>query len=279
MESTPAVKAGAEGEVVTEVDVLIQGYSSYLQALQKSPRTVQLYTLQVIQWAKWFKRPPSFFHPEEWDDWIAYLTNRGLSGLSIQMHCVSVKRFFKYLRRRKILSHDPSADSEPVKTVKVIPGVLERKRTDEIAASKLSPRMAALFALLYDCALRNAEVRTVTVADLGEKYIKVLGKGRKIRLVPYKESTRKALFDWVAAGKIEGRLFPVGPKQIAKLVYHWGKDLYPHIFRHSRATHLLDSGVRLEHVQEFLGHTDIGTTRIYTHIAKEQLRNAIIAAL
>lgn len=272
----PATKAGELGEVVTETDVLIQGYSSYLTALQKSPRTVKLYTLQVIQWAKWFKRPPSFFHPEEWDDWVAYMTKRGLSGISIQMHCISVRRFFKYLRRRKIVTHDPSIDSEPVRIVKTIPGVLEQGRIDSIRSCGNSARMAALLALLYDCGLRNTEARTVTVSDMGAEYLRVLGKGSRTRLVPYSEEVRQVLVDFVGDGKIEGRLFPVGPRQIEKLVHHWGADLYPHIFRHSRATHLLNAGVRLEYVQEFLGHDDISTTRIYTHVAKEQLRRAIL---
>lgn len=273
---TPASKAGEVGEEVSEIDVLIQGYSRYLEALQKSPRTVKMYTLQVVQWAKWFQRPPSYFQMEEWDDWISHMTKSGLRGTTIRMYCVSIKRFFKYLRRRKIVTHDPSVDSEPVKCLKTIPDVLEKVRTDAIKALCETTRMKALYALLYDCALRNTEARTLAVSDIGQQYIKVLGKGTKTRHVPISEETGAALEAWIKEGGITDRLFPIGSKQLQKLVHKWGADLYPHIFRHSRATHLLNAGKRLEHIQEFLGHDDIGTTRIYTHVAKEALRVAIL---
>src|SRR5262245_46723086 len=109
-------RAGEKGTgEVSVLGILIQGYSSYLQALKMSPRTVQGYTEDVTRWGRWWKRPVEYFGQDEWDDWVASLDRAGISGASIRRYQSALRRFFKYLRRRKVCTNDPAKDAETVK--------------------------------------------------------------------------------------------------------------------------------------------------------------------
>lgn len=122
----------SRGKEVTDVDVLIQGYSNYLLALQMSAATIKGYTGDVRAWADWWKKPVEFFGVDEWDDWTFYETERGLKGKSVRRHQTALKRFFKYLRRKKLVSHDPALNAETVKVAKNLPVWLEESQVKAI---------------------------------------------------------------------------------------------------------------------------------------------------
>jgi site-specific recombinase XerD len=285
---SPETRAGERGREVTDVDALIQGYSSYLSALKKSPRTVEEYTKDVTRWAAWWQRPVEFFKQDEWDDWTASLDQAGVSGRSINRYRSSLKRFFKYLRRRKLVTHDPSYDSEPIQTEKRLPEILTRDEVELMRSRLKVPRTKALFALLYDCGLRSTEARELLPERIGPDSIHVSGKRAKDRVVPIVPATRTTLEAWLKIKPASPHLFPtvsgtpMGEVQLYQLIRRVSKGIpkkvTPHTLRHSIATHLIEGGMPIERLQEFLGHESIETTRIYVRIAQSQLKDGVLKA-
>ncbi|TMH44961.1 MAG: hypothetical protein E6H56_01050 [Betaproteobacteria bacterium] len=159
------------------------------------------------------------------------------------------------------------------------------------AGDGLSTRDRAIMELLYSSGLRLGELvgLDVTSLDLKDRMVQVLGKGRKARIVPVGRAAAEALRLWLKAragmakaheaalfvGRSGARL---GPRAVQARVAYWarrqglGMHVHPHLFRHSFASHLLESSGQLRGVQELLGHADISTTQIYTHVARERLK-------
>jgi len=288
---SPEIGQESRGREATDVDVLIQGFSNYLQALKKSPRTVEEYTKDVTRWARWWQRPVEFFDQEEWDDWVISLAQSGVSGKSINRYRAALKRFYRYLRRRKLVTHDPSYDSESAGTEKHLPVILTQAEVPLVRRRLKSPKTRALFALLYDCGLRSEEARTMTVGQVSEESVHVHGKGAKDRIVPITPETSGILTEWItcmdgantcmfatAGGGIMDE--PAVYKLVRRVVQGAGiqKHITPHSLRHSIATHLVENGMSIEKVQAFLGHESIETTRIYVKLAQKQVKDAVLAA-
>lgn len=277
-------------EVVTDLDVLIQGYSSYLAAINKAARTVQEYTKDVTRWARWWKRPPEFFGQDEWDDWVLHLRNTGVSACSANRYRSSLKRFFRYLRRRKLATHDPSYDSERPKAEKRIPVVLTQEEVPLLRRRLRSPRTQAIFALLYDCGLRNEEARNLTVERITPSSIHVSGKGAKDRVITIVPATYQVLAHWIEVKPPGTHLFltisgnvidePAVNKMVARISKgaRIQKRVTPHTLRHSIATHLIENGMTMEQLQVFLGHESIETTRKYVHLAQQLIKKAVLKA-
>ena len=287
---SPETRAGERGREVTDVDVLIQGYSTYLAALKKSPRTVGEYTKDVTRWAKWWKRPVEFFHQDEWDDWVAHLDADGLQGKTIRRNQSSLRRFFKYLRRRKICANDPAKDSESVGIVKKVPEFLLESEVGAIIDAADSASWRAIFELLYSCGLRNEECRTLKLSQVAQTYLQIHGKGNKERVVPLGAKARAALDAWLAERDSQtDAVFPGrgGPLSHAALRLAFNRALRvagitrnvtPHAMRHSIATHLAARGVPVERIQLFLGHESLETTMIYVHLARQLTGSIILQA-
>lgn len=285
---SPELGRESRGREVTDVDALIQGYSSYLSALKKSPKTVLEYTKDVTRWAAWWKRPVEFFNQDEWDDWTLALSESGVSGSSINRYRSSLKRFFKYLRRRKLVDHDPSYDSEAVQVERRLPDVLTRDEVESMRAKLKCARTRALFALLYDCGLRSTEARTLDPGRIGLDSIHVSGKRAKDRIVPIVAATVATLQEWLRVKPDSPLLFPtmggnpIGEVQLHQIVKRIAKGIpkkvSPHTLRHSIATHLIQGGMTIEKLQEFLGHDSIETTRIYVKLAQNDVKVAVLSA-
>jgi site-specific recombinase XerD len=290
---SPEVGQERRGRELTDVDVLIQGYSIYLQALQVSPNTIRVYVYTVKAWAKWFKRPVEYFRQEEWDDWTAHLLGDGVEGRSVRRYQSAVRKFYKYLRRRKIVSHDPSYDSEAVKAHEKIVDFLTE---EEIRAFFLAPQpllWRSIMLLIYSNGLRNSEARSLQLADLMGDCLRIYkGKGARDRLLPLMLRTKLDLEYWLARRPQGSTLLfpddgnkPIGAAQLRRHVAKVGsqagisrldeggkpKPVRPHMLRHSIATHLLNRGMGLRFIQELLGHKDLESTRIYTHVAQDAL--------
>lgn len=274
-----------------DTEVLIQGYSAYLQSLGKSKHTVSAYTSDVRLWAQWFKRPVEYFREDEWDDWVAYLQSLKQTGETITRKRTSLKRFYKYLRRRKIVAHDPSEGSEAVGRIKSIPEVLEPHEVDLLLSSVKSVRMAAILEVLYDCGIRSEELRTLTVHQIQGNHLRINGKGSKQRVVAMVPRCVQALELWLKERPATTDLvFPSKEgkqmsssrlrEPIQTLARQCGitKSIGPHTFRHSIATHLAIRGVPVERIQLFLGHESPETTMKYIHLAQSIVQDAILKA-
>ncbi len=218
----------------------------------------------------------------------------GLDPRSVQRLLSALRSFFGFLIRERVLGANPAAEIRAPKTRRALPGALD---VDQVArlleipdGDALAVRDRALMELLYSSGLRLAELVGLDVGDvdLRDSMVRVTGKGRRTRLVPVGRLAREALVRWAAqrsamAAVGETALFVgrtgrrLGPRAIQARVAHWARrqglpvHVHPHLFRHSFATHLLESSQDLRGVQELLGHADIATTQIYTHLDFQHL--------
>ena len=212
----------------------------------------------------------------------------GLGPRSVQRRLSALRGFFDYLIREGVIKANPAAEIRAPKAAKRLPktldvdqvaSLMERRATDDLARRDL-----AMIELLYSSGLRLAELAglDVTDLDLADRTVRVLGKGSKTRILPVGKQAIAALRAWLAdrAGFAKGAsaLFigrngdRLGARAIQKRIGRWataaglGVPLHPHLLRHSFATHLLESSRDLRGVQELLGHADISTTQVYTHL-------------
>jgi len=229
-------------------------------------------------------------------DFIFELKNSKHASLSIARSLVAVKNFYKYLVRTGRLKKSPFEDMDSFKTNKIIPETLTSEDISKLLSApdmskKEGIRDKAILELLYSAGLRVSELAGLELTDinLDEKVLKCFGKGSKERLVPIGDYVVETLADYIDIRKTFLKDFSphlfitrLGKRftreGIWKVVKNYAKkaniekDVYPHIFRHSFATHLLAGGADLRSVQEMLGHADISTTQIYTHVDKTRLK-------
>ena len=212
----------------------------------------------------------------------------GLGPRSVQRRLSALRGFFKYLIREGVIKANPAAEIRAPKAGKRLPKTLDVDQVASLmekrATDDLSRRDLAMLELLYSSGLRLAELAGLDVADLdlADRTVRVLGKGSKTRILPVGKQAIAALRAWLAdrSGLAKGgaALFigrngeRLGARAIQKRVGRWataaglGVPLNPHLLRHSFATHLLESSRDLRGVQELLGHADISTTQVYTHL-------------
>jgi len=222
----------------------------------------------------------------------------GLNARSRARHLVSIRGFYRFLAQEEILPSDPSRLIDLPKSGLKLPDVLtidEVKRLLDAPDPKKSSgcRDAAMLELLYAAGLRVSELITLTLQDvnLTAGYVRVFGKGAKERVVPigqyaqekirrYTTGARQALLkDRISATLFVARAGkPLSRQGFWKLIKRYGlraglrKVITPHTLRHSFASHLLEGGADLRAVQTMLGHADIATTQIYTHVARDHLK-------
>jgi integrase/recombinase XerC len=231
----------------------------------------------------------------------AALHGAGLSPRSIQRHLSAARTFYEFLMREGHCARNPALDVRAPKAKKRLPATLDADQMGRLLAFKvddsLSARDKAIMELFYSSGLRLAELvgLRVSAIDLGDRTVRVLGKGSKTRIVPMGRKCVDALRIWLKervplvktgvdalfVGK-SGR--PLSVRAVQLRVGAWGRrqglsvHIHPHMFRHSFATHLLESSGDLRGVQELLGHADIGTTQIYTHLDFQHLATVYEAA-
>ncbi|KAF0279374.1 tyrosine recombinase XerC [Spiribacter aquaticus] len=235
--------------------------------------------------------------------WISRDHRRGLSPRSLQRQLSAVRGLFRYLQREGRVDTDPAADIQAPRAARSLPATLDVDTTAQLldppaaadqaagqAADPLQRRDRALFELIYGAGLRLAEVAALNLDDTGPRprELRVVGKGARTRIVPVGRKAREAIADWVAvrhtlADAEETGLFVSrrGRRLSHRAIQtrlndrarRQGLDrpVHPHMLRHAFATHLLESSGDLRAVQELLGHADIGTTQIYTHLDFQHL--------
>lgn len=232
-------------------------------------------------------------------EFFKFLNDAGLASSSASRYHSSIKGFFSYLYQNKYIAQNPVEKVPTPKLSKKLPSVLTVNEVDAILSqpdvkSKLGLRDKALMELFYACGTRVSELINLKISGLffREEIIRVFGKGSKERLVPIGSSAVMWVTEYLKnsrpllekKGKSEGHLFlntrgtKLSRMGVWKIVDRYvktakiDKEVHPHTFRHSFATHLLEGGADLRAVQEMLGHADISTTQIYTHIDRDYIK-------
>jgi integrase/recombinase XerD len=231
-------------------------------------------------------------------DYVFHLTDGGLAPSSIRRTLSSIRGYFAFLLEEGVLDIDPTDRLEPPKAGRKLPDVLTIEEVQRVLDAPdeehvMFWRDKSVLEVLYATGMRVSEVVELKTShlDLEEGLCTVFGKGSKERLVPLGGPARLSLTRYLRgirpqldSGKGEGRVFlnrrgrPLTRATLWSLVKKYAnkagveKNVSPHTFRHSFATHLLEGGADLAAVQELLGHADISTTQIYTHVDREYLR-------
>lgn len=283
---------------------LVDSFLSYLSVERSlSKNTIVSYRRDLEKYIRYLKdsniNSLSQTARKNISDFMFGLKDAGLSAVSIARNLAAIKVLYRFLVRERILTTDPSSLLDSPKLWKKIPDVLSGPEVEALLeAPDLKTarglRDKAILELMYATGLRVSEAVNLKIQDVhfDAGFLRCIGKGSKERIVPLgKESiqaTKKYLEEarpkLARPGREDAFLFlsrlgkKISRQSFWKLVKHYAKrarikkDIRPHTLRHSFATHLLERGADLRSVQEMLGHADISTTQIYTHIDKNRLK-------
>jgi len=284
-------------------------YINYLEAERNvSPYTVRNYTTDLLDFFQ-FLKDKKIDSLKEVDrhtlrDYLSQLMERGFVKASIARKLSAIRSFYRYLLREEIISTSPVATTSSPKLDKRLPSFLTIEEMNRLLeAPDLSTpqgqRDRALLELLYASGLRVSELVSLNLeqVNLETREIRVWGKGSKERMVLIGEPAARALTAYLNQGRPEllGKkvssallLNRYGKRLIERRVQrilekyaniiNIGKRVYPHMLRHTFATHLLDGGADLRVVQELLGHASLSSTQIYTHVSKSQAKKVYLSA-
>jgi integrase/recombinase XerC len=225
---------------------------------------------------------------------IARLHRRGQGSKSLQRLLSAIRSFYRWLMKEGLAEHNPAASVRAPKAARKLPDTLDVDAITRLLEieddSPLALRDKAIMELFYSSGLRLSELASLKwdQIDFSSGQIRVVGKGNKTRMVPVGSYAASALQEWrkvrgTFAAFDELHVFvskpgnPISKRTIQARIRHWAKrqglpqNVYPHLLRHSFASHLLESSGDLRAVQELLGHADISTTQIYTHLDFQHL--------
>jgi len=281
-------------------------YLAHLREQRRlSPHTLSNYRRDLAAATAWCES----HNIDYWQDldsrrvrnWSAECHRKGLGGRSIQRRLSALRGFCQYLVQHKILEHNPVHDIRAPKSPHKLPHSLDVDRLQRLLECKpedwLEQRDLTMMELMYSGGLRLAELVGLDIhhLDLCEGEARVLGKGSKTRIVPVGSKAQTAIAHWLPvrdlhADENESALFisrngtRVSPRSVQQRFKRWAlkqgleSRLHPHALRHSCATHVLESSGDLRAVQELLGHANLGTTQIYTHLDFQHLAQVYDAA-
>jgi len=284
-------------------------YINYLEAEKRvSPYTVRNYTSDLLDYLR-FVKTKNIDSLNQVDrhvvrDYLAYLVASGLVKASIARKLSAIRSFYGYLLREKMISSSPVANTSSPKLDKRLPSFLTMEEMNRLLqAPNLSTpqglRDRALLEMLYASGLRVSELVNLKLGqiDLDTREIRVWGKGSKERIVLMGKPAAEALITYLSQGrtkllgeKVNRAVFlnrygeQLTERMIQKIIEDYTrkvgikKKVHPHTLRHTFATHLLDGGADLRVVQELLGHSNLSSTQIYTHVTKSRARKVYLAA-
>ncbi len=224
---------------------------------------------------------------------IRKLRENKLAPSSIIRKMASLRGFFKWASSAGIIDKNPASTLEQPKVPQRLPKVVSIKEIEEMLHNNLTPLEHVIMELLYSCGLRVSELVNLKTSDidLSSKYVRCFGKGSKERIIPIGEIAKKAVTEYMTERDFLVKKYNLNTKLLliqnsgrlitrqdvytfihaqGKLIH---KNISPHTLRHSFATHLLENGADLRVVQELLGHSDVSTTQLYTHISKKRLKD------
>lgn len=288
----------------------IKGFKSYLKLERSlSKNSIDAYIRDIEKFSQYFdfkkvKISPNDVQSKDIKEFLEWINELGMTASSQARVLSGVKSYYKYLMIEDVIKTDPAAIIETPKLGRKLPDTLSLDEINQIietvdASSAEGMRNKALLETLYACGLRVSELVNLKLSDIYFEidFIKVTGKGDKERFVPIGSSAKKFIKiyidevrvhqsikkgeeDYVFLNRRGSRLTRVMVFTIIKrLVQKAGikKNISPHTFRHSFATHLVEGGADLRAVQEMLGHESITTTEIYTHLDRNYLKETIIS--
>lgn len=284
------------------IEILLnQFYTDLLLVKRDSEQTAITYKISAEEFLNWLVTEHIKLKDVSVQNLLYYIIKRkedGCSELTIAKDISGLRAFGDYLERKGMWSENPAMELDKPKAARNLPKVLSIEQIDSLLdsidkTSLSGKRDDALFELVYSCGLRISEVCTLKLANLHleERLILVHGKGDKERLVPFGDRAYEKLLIYLqevrpelVKGRIVAELFvnyrgePISRKGVWKrfkeLEALSGVEAKVHTLRHSFATHLLQGGADLRSVQELLGHSDLSTTTIYTHVTDKQLEEA-----
>ncbi len=280
-------------------EALLDSYWTYLRAERRvSPNTLAAYRRDIGRFTAFCESQ----HLTAWSElsqhslraYAAELHRTGLSPASIQRQLSALRSLFEFLIREGALGANPAQGIRAPKREKRLPKAVEVDRMSQLldaqSSDPLEVRDLAMFELFYSSGLRLSELTglTLTRLNLSERTVEVIGKGSKTRVVPIGRKATQAIRAWLALrtelDKYEqDAVFlartgsPLSPRSVQQRLKRWalrrglGEGLHPHQLRHSFATHMLESSGDLRAVQELLGHANLSTTQIYTHLDFQHL--------
>ncbi|HZR32409.1 MAG TPA: tyrosine recombinase [Terriglobales bacterium] len=298
---TTVVSSGAPNERV------VQSFLAFLKVEKGlAPLSIAAYAADVRQFCEFLgkrKRTLAAARRKEVSEFIQELLSYGVDGRSVGRKLSALRQLYRYLLLDRHVTHDPTLNLESPRQWKVLPKALARQEMEALLRrpskapvgkqdEALGLRDRAMLEVLYAGALRVSEIIGVKLDDvkLDSGCVLVRGKGDKERIVPLGRGARLAITDYLARGRktllAEGNspLVFVGRggralsrqrvwQMVGVASTSTGRHASPHMLRHSCATHMVENGADLRTVQTLLGHADISTTQVYTHVALDRLKN------
>jgi integrase/recombinase XerD len=284
-------------------DPELDGFLALL-ATRRAPRTVDAYRRDLAQLAAWRSGPVGAATTEELERWLAEQRAAGVAPTTVARRVAAARSFFRHQLLLGTREDNPAAALQLPRRNRTLPRTLSAAEAERLidAAAGTTPRALrdrALVELLYGAGLRVSEATGLhrRSIDLDERIVRALGKGSKERLVPLGRPAVDALRRYVAMGRphLDRRNRPElflnargGPltragiflilRRLADKAGLEPKRVHPHLLRHSFATHLLEGGADLRSVQEMLGHADLSTTELYTHVSDRRRRELYFRA-
>ena len=295
--------AGKSGEKVIKMESYVNQFINYLDVERGlAQNTLESYGRDLHQFENYLQNSNMGMLKDSNRTiiitYLGSLQSKGRAVSTISRNLAAIKSFYQYLVRERYLENDPAAKLESPKIEKKLPKVLTISEVEELLKqpSSLLPtglRDKAMLELLYATGIRVSELISLNISDVNLEmgYIKCYGKGAKERIVPLGSIAVKCVQDYLNKGRSKlirtyeeaalfvnhhgNRLTRQGFWKIIKKYAHEAsidKEITPHTLRHSFATHLLENGADLRSVQKMLGHADISTTQIYTHVTNNHLK-------
>jgi integrase/recombinase XerC len=283
------------------IDQVVEGYIIYIRNIRRySPNTVKSYKTDLSDFITYCnksnKMDVSLINERFIKSYLMQLSERDLDKISIVRKLSSLRGLFRFAFKEDLIKNNPISQVRNPRTSKKLPEITSAENilktfelADEADANPLLIKV--IFELLYGCSLRVSEVCNLKAGnvDLEKGLIRVLGKGSKTRIVPVGAQSKKNLSEYLNSFPIINYSEPfvrskAGKKLYEKYIYRIVnkylskvtdiKKKSPHILRHSSATHMLDRGADLRAVKEILGHENLKTTQIYTHVSIERLKQS-----
>lgn len=283
------------------VDEAMNLFQGHLQAQNKSAYTVTAYMTDLIQFFSFaageLGEAEEILEIEKIDVWLvrgylAALTSRNLTRKSIARKLAALRSFFKYFCRNNVLAHNPVQRVATPKLGHRLPQFLYQEQVKQLllavdCTTLLGLRDQVLLELLYGSGLRVSELVALNRKDIepGINVIRIIGKGQKERIVPMTRYAVQAIESYLERRRDDhpalllnykgGRLSARSVRRILEKIENraaLAQHIHPHMLRHSFATHLLDGGADMRTVQELLGHEQLSSTQVYTHLTRERLK-------
>lgn len=284
----------------------LKGFHRYL-LLDKhnSNNTIDAYLRDVSKLINYFKDIDKSFisaNLQDLEQFVSFLSELGLESSTLARIISGIRAFYKFLQEEEIIEENPAEQLDTPKITRKLPEILSIDEIEQILStidlSKFEGhRNKAIIEVLYGCGLRVSELINLKIMDYfsDESILRVIGKGDKERYVPIGSKAKNALYYYIEYSrphypmitKYQPYIFlnRRGKKLTREMIFIIVKDcaakagiqknVHPHTFRHSFATHLVENGADLFAVQEMLGHSSITTTEIYTHVSMSYLRDVI----